>query len=122
MVISTVYRTKEVYGVSVLIDILRGTRGPKIIKDKLESLTTFGIMKDYSTTFIRALIKEMIRQDFVVLKEGTYSMLKITQKAVEILRGERRVLLLIKEEETALNPELYNILKVWRKERANRDS
>jgi ATP-dependent DNA helicase RecQ len=64
----------------------------------------------------------MIRQDFVVLKEGTYSMLKITQKAVEILRGERRVLLLIKEEETALNPELYNILKVWRKERANRDS
>ena len=122
MVISTVYRTKEAYGVSVLIDILRGIRGPKIIKDNLESLTTFGIMKDYSTTFIRALIKEMIRQDFVVLKEGTYSMLKITQKAVEILHGERRVLLLIKEEETALNPELYNILKVWRKERANRDS
>lgn len=122
MVISTVYRTKEVYGISVLIDILRGTRGPKIIKDKLDSLTTFGIMKDYSTTFIRALIKEMIRQEFIVLKEGTYSMLKITQKAIEILRGERRVLLLIKEEETALNPELYNILKVWRKERANRDS
>jgi len=122
MVISTVYRTKEAYGISVLIDILRGVRGPKIIKNELESLTTFGIMKDYSTTFIRALIKEMIRQDFVVLKEGTYSMLKITQKAIEILHGERRVLLLIKEEETALNPELYNILKVWRKERANRDS
>ncbi|PRR84613.1 DNA helicase RecQ [Clostridium vincentii] len=122
MVISTVYRTKEAYGISVIIDILRGYQGPKIIKDKLESLTTFGIMKEYTTTFIRALIKEMIRQEFVVLKEGTYSMLKITQKAVEILRGERKVLLLIKEEETALNPELYNILKIWRKQRANRDS
>lgn len=122
MVISTVYRTKEAYGISVIIDILRGYQGPKIIKDKLESLTTFGIMKDYTTTFIRALIKEMIRQEFVVLKEGTYSMLKITQKAVEILHGERKVLLLIKEEETALNPELYNILKIWRKQRANKDS
>lgn len=122
MVISTVYRTKEAYGVSVLIDILRGVRGPKIIKNNLESLTTFGIMKDYSTTFIRGLIKEMIRQDFIILKEGTYSMLKITQKAIEILRGDKRVLLLIKEEETALNPNLYNILKIWRKERANREA
>ena len=34
-VLSCVYRTKERYGISVLIDILLGMTGPKIINDKL---------------------------------------------------------------------------------------
>ena len=118
MILSTVYRTKESYGISVLMDILKGVKGPKIIKNNLDNLTTFGIMKEYSSTFIRSLIKEMIRQDFVALKEGTYSMLRLTPKSIEILRGKRKVLLLIKEEETPLNPELFKHLKDWRKSKS----
>ena len=122
MLLSTVYRTKEAYGVSVIIDILRGIKGPKIIKNNLDRLTTFGLMRDYSTTFIKGLIKEMIRQDFVALKEGTYSMLKLTPKSIEIIKGERRVLLLIDEEEAAFDSKLYNNLKKWRKERSIKDN
>jgi ATP-dependent DNA helicase RecQ len=121
MILSTVYRTRENYGISVLIDVLRGIKGPKIIQDKLDGVTTFGLMKDYSTTFIRGLIKEMLRQDFIALKYGTYSMLKLTKKSIEILKGDRKVLLLIKEEETAINKELFNIIKNWRRDRANKD-
>ncbi|MBD7910314.1 DNA helicase RecQ [Clostridium cibarium] len=121
MILSTVYRTRENYGISVLIDVLRGIKGPKVIQNRLDELTTFGLMKDYSTTFIRGLIKQMLVQDFVALKEGTYSMLKPTKKSMEILKGDRSVLLLIKDEETAINKELFNIIKSWRMDRANRD-
>lgn len=44
--LSCVYRSKERYGISVLIDVLRGMVGPKIINDKLNQLSTYGIMKD----------------------------------------------------------------------------
>ncbi len=51
-ILSCVYRTRERYGVAVLIDVLRGMIGPKIINDKLNELTTYGIMREYSSKFI----------------------------------------------------------------------
>ncbi|MBE6051039.1 MAG: DNA helicase RecQ [Clostridium sp.] len=118
MILSTVFRTREAYGISVLIDIVRGIRGPKIIQNKLDSITTFGIMKEYSSSFIRGLIKELLAQSYVSLKEGTYSMLKLNKKSMEILKGDRKVVALIKEEEVPLDKELFNKLKSWRRERA----
>lgn len=121
MILSTVYRTRENFGISVLIDILKGIKGPKIIQYKLNQVTTFGIMKDYTASFIRGLIKEMINEGFVALKEGTYSMLKLTQKSIEIIKGQRKVLLLISEEEVAIDKELFDLLKLWRRDKANKE-
>ena len=121
MILSTVFRTREAYGISVLIDIVRGIRGPKIIQNRLDSITTFGIMKEYSSSFIRGLIKELLVQEYVNLKEGTYSMLKLNKKSMEILKGDRKVVALIKEEEVPLDKELFDKLKLWRRERANRE-
>lgn len=121
MILSTVFRTREAYGISVLIDIVRGIRGPKIIQNRLNSITTFGIMKEYSSSFIRGLIKELLAQEYVNLKEGTYSMLKLNKKSMEVLKGDRKVVALIKEEEVPLDKELFDKLKLWRRERANKE-
>ena len=121
IILSTVYRTREAYGISVLIDILRGIRGPKIIQNKLNQVTTFGLMREYSTSFIRGLIKEMITDNFVYLKEGTYSMLKLNQNSMDVLLNDKKVVLLVKEEETAIDKELFNAVKNWRRERAYKD-
>ena len=118
MILSTVYRTRENYGMSVLCDILKGIKGNKVIANRLNEITTFGLMKDYSTSFIKGLMKEMINQQFVNLKEGTYSMLKLNQKSMDILLGKARVVLFVKEEERALNNELFDKLKAWRREKA----
>lgn len=121
MILSTVYRTRENYGISVLCDILKGIKGNKVIANRLYELTTFGLMKDYSTSFIKGLMKEMINQQFVNLKEGTYSMLKLNQKSMDILLGKAKVVLFVKEEERALNNELFDKLKAWRRERAREE-
>ena len=43
--------------------------GPKIINDKLNELTTYGIMREYSSKFIRDLIKALIDFGYVNLKK-----------------------------------------------------
>ena len=121
MILSTVFRTRENYGISVLIDVLKGIRGPKIISNNLDSITTFSLMKDYSSSFIRGLIKEMIKQGYVDLKEGTYSMLKLNPISYDILTKNKKVLLLVREDEVIIDKELLNILKVWRREKANEE-
>ncbi|NLK95693.1 MAG: DNA helicase RecQ [Clostridiales bacterium] len=115
MILSTVYRTRGKYGISVLSDILRGIRGPKIIDNKLDKVTTFGIMKEYSISFIKSLIKELIKQGYVELKEGTYSILQLNSSSMDILYGRLKTMLLVKEENEVINKELFDILKKWRR-------
>ena len=119
-ILSCVYRSREKYGISVLVDVLRGMTGPKIVNDKLNRLTTYGIMKEYSSRFIKDIIKTLIDFGYVDLKEGTYSMLKLNKKSLKILKSEMKVLFKLNEseEEVMLNKELFNILRNWRKDRA----
>ena len=119
-ILSCVYRTRERYGVAVLIDVLRGMIGPKIINDKLNELTTYGIMKEYSSKFIRDLIKALIDFGYVNLKEGTYSMLKLNEKSYSILKSRQRVMLKLsyENEEKVINSDLFNRLRIWRRDTA----
>ena len=122
MILSTVFRTREKYGVSVLVDILRGFKGPKIIQNRLDTVTTYGIMKEYSGSFIRDLIKSLLDEGYVDLKEGTYSMLKLNARSMKILKGKETVVFkILSNEEPILNPELFERLKQWRKEKAYKE-
>ena len=117
-VLSCVYRSKERYGISVLIDILRGMVGPKIINDKLNQLSTYGIMKDYSSKFIRDFIKVLIEYGYISLRQGTYSMLQLNEKSYKILKSDLKVVLKLEvdNEEKVLNNMLFNKLKLWRRD------
>lgn len=121
MILSCVYRTREQYGISVLVDILRGFKGPKIIQNNLDKLTTYGIMREYSSKFIRDLIKTLLDLGYINLKEGTYSMLKLNPKSIKVLKSQEKVICKLSEdiEEKIENKDLFNKLKLWRKEKAN---
>lgn len=119
-ILSCVYRTRERYGIAVLIDVLRGMIGPKIINDKLNELTTYGIMREYSSKFIRDLIKVLIDFGYVNLKEGTYSMLQLNEKSYSILKSKQKVILKLsyQNEEKIINTDLFNKLRIWRRDTA----
>ncbi len=122
MILSTVFRTKEQYGISVLVDILKGFNGPKIIQNNLDKVTTYGIMKEYGTTFIKELIKSLLNEGYVDLKEGTYSMLKLNNRSMKILKSKENVVFkILDKEEPILNNELFESLKKWRKEKAYKE-
>ena len=122
MILSTVFRTKEQYGISVLVDILKGFKGPKIIQNNLDKVTTYGIMKEYGSTFIKDLIKSLLNEGYVDLKEGTYSMLKLNSRSMRVLKSkEKTVFKILDKEEPILNRELFESLKKWRKEKSYKE-
>jgi len=122
MILSTVFRTKEQYGISVLVDILKGFKGPKIIQNRLDKVTTYGIMKEYGNVFIKDLIKSLLNEGYVDLKEGTYSMLKLNSRSMKILKSKETVVFkILDKEEPILNKELFEALKKWRKEKSYKE-
>ncbi|NFO04471.1 DNA helicase RecQ [Clostridium botulinum] len=123
MVLSTVFRTREKYGISVLIDILKGFKGPKIIQNNLDKVTTYGIMREYGSSLIKDLINSLLNQGYVDLKEGTYSMLKLNQRSYKVLKNKEKVIFkILNKEESILNRELFEALKKWRKEKAFKEN
>ncbi|NRT79177.1 DNA helicase RecQ [Clostridium beijerinckii] len=122
MILSTVFRTKEQYGISVLVDILKGFKGPKIIQNNLDKVTTYGIMKEYGSTFIKELIKRLLDEGYVDLKEGTYSMLKLNSRSIRVLKSKESVVFkILDSREPIINKDLFEALKSWRKDRAYKD-
>lgn len=122
MILATVFRTKEQYGISVLIDILKGFKGPKIMQNNLDKVTTYGIMREYGSTFIKDLIKSLLNEGYVDLKEGTYSMLKLNSRSMKVLKSKENVVFkILDKEETILNKELFEALKIWRKDKSYKE-
>ncbi len=123
MILSTVFRTRERFGISVLVDILRGFKGPKIIQNKLDTVTTYGIMKEYGNGFIKDLIKSLLNEGYVDLKEGTYSMLKLNARSMKVLKGQETVLFkILDNDEPILNEELFGKLKQWRRMKSYKEN
>ncbi|SHE35408.1 DNA helicase RecQ [Clostridium fallax] len=123
-ILSCIYRTKEKVGISVLVDILRGFKGPKIIANKYDSLSTFGIMKNHSGRFIKDIIYTLIEEKLLDRKEGTYSMVKLNSKSINILKGKEKVITLLKtnQEYEILDEELFKKLRILRKDISQREN
>ncbi|SFC93586.1 DNA helicase RecQ [Clostridium uliginosum] len=122
MILSTVFRTKEMYGISVLIDVLKGFKGPKIIQNNLDKVTTYGIMKEHGSGLIKDLINSLLNEGYVDLKEGTYSMLKLNARSFRVLKNKEKVVFkILDKEDTILNKQLFEELKKWRKDKAYRE-
>lgn len=122
-ILSCIYRTKEAFGESVLIDILRGIHGPKVEKYKLYELSTFGIMKEYTSKYIKDIIKELLSIKALERKEGTYSMVKLNRKSIGILKGKEKVFLDVNnnEESMCMDLELFKKLRILRKDISRRE-
>lgn len=121
-ILSCVYRTREGFGISVITDVLRGFKGEKIIQNKLYELSTYGIMRDYSSKTIKEIINILLDQKMVELKEGTYSMLKLNEESYNILKGKERVFGRVKDNIVCEDEELFKKLRIYRKDISRKEN
>ena len=113
-IVSCVYRLKErnrSFGKMMIIDILRGSKNEKILRFGLDSLSTWGIMKDTNARRIRTIIDHLLDEGILLLEDGEYPIV-IPGRTGELLREERRVLIkLPKEKKETAHNEIRSELK-----------
>jgi len=94
-IVSCVLRLKERnrrFGKTMIIDILRGSKNEKIRRFDLESLSTWGIMKETSQHKLRAIIDHLIEEGFLLLDDGEYPVITAGQLG-GLLRGDSQLLM-----------------------------
>jgi ATP-dependent DNA helicase RecQ len=87
-VLSCVYRVGQSFGVKHVVDVLRGADNERIRKFDHERLSTYGIGLEYSAAEWTSIVRQLIHRGYLVQDIATFSVLKLTQSALSLLRAE----------------------------------
>lgn len=117
-IFSCIRRMREQYGSGLVADVLKGSKNKKVIQLGFDSLTTYGLMKDYTLKEIKDIINVLISEGYLQLTEGQYPIVKLQAKAIPVLMGQESVLqkIRIRNEKATVDDTLFELLRNLRKE------
>jgi ATP-dependent DNA helicase RecQ len=96
-ILSCVYRMEERtgrhFGSGLLIDVLRGSRKEQIRALGLDTISTWGLMKDRGREDIRGIVDFLTADGWLKLAEGEYPVLSFTEKTLPFLKGKEKLLM-----------------------------
>ena len=128
MILSCVKRIRDKLGYSVGIStvgrVLRGSRDKKILEQGLDSLSTYGLMKDRTRTEVHEMMDHLEAEGYL-LTEPEYQILQLTPSAGQVLYQGKTVQMLVRKEEkqqekinssklTGSDADLYDVLRELR--------
>lgn len=89
--LSCVKRTGEIFGMTHIIDVLRGSKAQKVLQRGHDRLSTYGIGTEFSKKQWQHLARQLIQQGLLV-QDMEHGSLKLTAKAWAVLKGEEQVM------------------------------
>ena len=98
-ILSCIYRLDQRYGTSTVVDCLMGSKNKNAREKELNKISTYGIMKDKSKSYIKDLIGTLTADGYIKVSGTTYPILKLTEKSKDVLFGEVKVLVNIRSKE-----------------------
>jgi ATP-dependent DNA helicase RecQ len=123
--LSCVKRTGEIFGMTHVIDVLRGSQGQGVLQRRHNELSTYGIGTEFSKKQWQHLARQFIQQGLVI-QDMEHGSLKLTPKAYAVFKGQQ-VMGAVQEEKRAAerpllldhDPVLFAQLRAKRKELAD---
>ncbi|NJM46299.1 MAG: DNA helicase RecQ [Alkalinema sp. RU_4_3] len=83
------------YGLGYTIDVLRGSKEKRILMNKHDQLSTYGIGRDRTLDQWRSLARSLIHQGLLDETSDGYSVLALNDMSWEVLRKQRSVMVAI---------------------------
>ena len=90
-ILSCVYRVSQNYGMTTVIQVLRGSKNQQILERDLDKVSTYGIMSNYSEKAIREMIMTLIARGYLYQTPDARPILKLKNEAKAILKGEKEL-------------------------------
>ncbi|MEA1955050.1 MAG: DNA helicase RecQ [Campylobacterota bacterium] len=89
MLLSTIYKTNQSFGKNYIIDILRGSKEQKLLANGADALSVYSIGTHISKKEWFIILERLMELNVLTL--GEFSVLKLTQDAVAILKNKKLV-------------------------------
>ena len=86
--LSAVYRTGQRYGVSHIVDVLRGNATDKVTSAMHDRIPTFGVGAERKKGEWQSFIRQLVAANFLEIDIKGFGGLKITEKGAQLLKGQ----------------------------------
>lgn len=93
MALSCIYRTDQIFGTKHLIDVLLGEETHQVKRFHHQTISTFGIGKNYSRFEWQSIYRQLIAANFITIDLNHFGSLKLNENSYKILRGEQTIAL-----------------------------
>ena len=90
-VLSCIYRLDQRYGISTIVDCLKGSNNKNSKEKNLKNISTFGIMKDKSSKYIKDLIGVLVADGYIKVSGLKYPILKLNEKSKQVLFSKKKI-------------------------------
>jgi ATP-dependent DNA helicase RecQ len=132
--LSCIYRLKQNFGLHHTIEVLRGAQNEKIRQFGHDKLSTFGIGRDKSANYWKLLAWQLIHQAYCVQDLDHFNVIRLTKKAIPLLKGEEKIALHIPEQTSksprkktapvkpSENSPLFELLRTLRRKLADEEN
>jgi ATP-dependent DNA helicase RecQ len=122
-IFSCIARMKQRFGTVLVAQVLKGSKDKKVIEFQFDKLSTYGIMKGYTIKEVKDLINVLIADNYLCLSEGQFPVVRLKERAVEVLKGEQKVFQKIQKRKVKVveDNSLFAILKALRKNISERE-
>jgi len=87
--LSCVFRVDQRFGVGHVIEVLRGSKKERLLQLGHDRLSTYGIGADKSQEYWGSVLRHLVQQGYLEQDVGNYSVLKLSEAARPLLRGEQ---------------------------------
>lgn len=129
MVLSCIVRMKHSFGMTMISNVLRGSREKKLLEWDFDELSTYGLLKHQSEAYVKNILSLLLANHYLTLNQ--HKGLELTALAQNILRGKETLQMKEQVESTrnssrrnvfvtvsADDPELYEELRLLRNDLA----
>ncbi|SMC76592.1 DNA helicase RecQ [Sporomusa malonica] len=121
-VFSCIYRMKERFGISVIADVLKGSKNKKVQQLGFDQLPTYGLMAERTLQDIKTLVQRLVATGYLRLTESEYPVVKLVPESLSVLRSETQVWQKVfTERQPVADDTLFELLRVCRKRISERE-
>lgn len=130
--LSCIHRCDQKFGTKYIIDVLRGSKDKRILGNRHDQLSTYGIGKDHTAEEWKILSRALLHQGLLSETSDGYSVLQLNALSKEVLLKQRSVMVSLPntpqvlDEKSAISrsqaEELFDRLRSLRKRVADQHS
>ncbi|MCT4596427.1 MAG: DNA helicase RecQ [Vallitalea sp.] len=122
-ILSCVVRMKERFGTTIIAEVLKGSKNKKVLNFGFDSLSTYGIMSEYTINEIKDMINLLIAERYIRMTNDEFPVVKLEQRAIAVLKSKEKVYRnVIENEEIQVKQELFDRLRKLRRTIASEEN
>ena len=108
--LSCVVRTNQIFGEAYIIDVLRGSKARKVLENRANTLSVYGIGSEYSKEQWKRLALQFLQYG-LLNRDSHHGSLRLTQKGWAVLKSEEQFqgVLVNSADRTPEGPNTYDI-------------